>query len=514
MSNAAAPAEDGREDIAALAKGGRTNFFGFLIRLVARLPFLFIAGRYYGPELLGRFAFAVIVMELGAQLATMGLKRGLAQQLATTDKPHVCVVWDGLASAFVASAFLSVILMLFPQAMFPAGDIGGAEWLLPLVIFGIAGADVALAALAYRHDVASTVHVRAIVEPWVISLAAGAFLFTPFQHDGLILAYVLSVVAGLAMAFWRLLRSYGVPHGWRPDISAINAVARRNYPLAAADAIEWSTRRLDIAILGLFAAPYWVGIYYVAQQVASLPQKLKTSFDPILAPVITQKLAEGDKEAVARQVRQVGFWIIAAQTGIALALGMTGAAVMGLVGPQFPAGAAALAFLLAAEAVAATAVVSEAALVYVARHRNLLISVLMIVAQAAITVAIIVGMNILNWPADPARRQAFQAAGAALGLALALGLASVLKARLLGRLLGAPVQGWRWSLIWAGAAAIIVGMLFNLLPNRLEWLHLIVGAPAILFTFGYIVWRRGLTREDRALFRKGGPESPTLPNKK
>ena len=72
-------------------------------------------------------------------------------------------------------------------------------------------------------------------------------------------------------------------------------MARRNVPLAAADAIEWVSRRLDIAILGLFVAPQYVGIYYVAQQVASMPQKLKTSFDPILAPVITQKLAEGDK---------------------------------------------------------------------------------------------------------------------------------------------------------------------------------------------------------------------------
>ena len=34
---------DQQEDIAALAKGGRTNFFGFLLRLVARIPFLFIA---------------------------------------------------------------------------------------------------------------------------------------------------------------------------------------------------------------------------------------------------------------------------------------------------------------------------------------------------------------------------------------------------------------------------------------------------------------------------------------
>src|SRR6185436_12616536 len=185
---------------------------------------------------------------------------------------------------------------------------------------------------------------------------------------------------------------------WKPNPTQLLYVARLNIPLAAADAIEWGSRRLDIAILGLFVAPYWVGVYYVGQQVASLPQKLKTSFDPILAPVITQKLAEGDKAAVAKQVRQVGFWIIAAQAAIALALGIPGEAVMGLVGPQFVGGTAALAFLLAAEVVAATAAVSESALVYVARYRNLMISTLMIAAQALLTVGLILAMRALGWP--------------------------------------------------------------------------------------------------------------------
>jgi O-antigen/teichoic acid export membrane protein len=509
LSGVSAPAP--ADDIAALAKGGRTNLLGFLLRLAARLPFLFIAGRYYGPDLLGRFAYAVIVIELAAQLATMGLKRGLAQQLAGAHRPHACIVLDGLLAAFIASTAASVILMVFPQAMFPNGDIYGADWLLPLVIFGIAGADVALAALAYRHDVASTVHVRAIVEPWTISIAAGALVFLS-SRDGLIIAYVISVAAGLATALWRLYRSYGLPEGWRPEPAGLLAVARQNVPLAAADAIEWASRRLDIFILGLFVAPYFVGVYYVAQQVASLPQKLKTSFDPILAPVITQKLAEGDKPAVARQVRQVGFWIIAAQAAIALALGIPGEAVMGVVGPAFVGGTAALAFLLAAEVVAATAAVSEAALVYVARHRNLLISMLMLVVQAMLTVAIIVALDDLGWPGEEAQRQAFQAAGAALALALALALASILKARLLGRLLGAPVQGWRWSLVWAAAAAVVVGAGFTALPPSLEWVQLAIGMPLILLTFGYVVWKRGFTAEDRALFRRHrGDDQPTLP---
>jgi O-antigen/teichoic acid export membrane protein len=508
---ATSPNVEADKDIAALAKGGRTNFFGFLLRLAARLPFLFVAGRYYGPEALGRFAYAILIVEFAAQLATLGLKRGLAQQLSSTDKPHVCVVWDAMLVAFLASMVGTIILVIFPEAMFPNSQVRGVEWLLPLIVFAIAGSDVALAALAYRHNVRATVTARAIVEPWTISIAAALLYFTLSKRDGLIIAYVLSMVAALAASLWPLIKEYGLPRGWRPDPGSLWQLARRNTPLAAADAIEWSSRRVDIAILGLFFSPAIVGIYYVAQQVASLPQKLKTSFDPILGPVITQRLAEGDKAAVAKQVRQVGFWIIAAQAAVALALGIPGEAVLGLVGATFLLGVWILAFLLGAEVVAATAAVSEAALVYVARHRNLLISIATIALQVALTFGLILGVHELMLAEGyrgQLRDNIIAATAPALALLLALGFASVLKARLLSRLLGAAVSGWRWPLVWAGAAAVLVGMLATIMP---EWLELILGIPLILGTFGAVVWRRGFTHEDRALFRFRGDETPTLP---
>ena len=61
------------EDIQALAKGGRTNVFGFMLRLAARIPFLFIAGRLYGPEALGRFAYAILIVEFANQLRAGGM---------------------------------------------------------------------------------------------------------------------------------------------------------------------------------------------------------------------------------------------------------------------------------------------------------------------------------------------------------------------------------------------------------------------------------------------------------
>ncbi len=493
-ASASTPKEESQGDIQALAKGGRTNFLGFLLRLAARLPFLFIAGRLYGADALGRFASALVVIELTALICSMGEKRGLAQRLTEGDgQEPVNLVMDGLLLALIFSAIAGAIFWIFPAPMFPSGEYDPLDKLLVIAIPAYALTEILLAAQAYKFDIATTVRARAIVEPWTISIMAGVFYYTAYRDSGLELAYLTSIFAGLLAAAWPFLRTYGLPKNWRPHPIAMSKMTARAFPLAMADAVEWGTRRLDIFILGFFAAPAAVGIYYVAQQVASLPQKLKTSFEPILGPVITRNLKDKNYSAIAAQVRQVGFWIIAAQAGIALALGLPGEAVMGLVGPNFVGGTGALAFLLLAEVVAATAVVSESALVYVARKRNLGISLATIALQGALTIGAMILVEKLNY-AEP-----FKAAGAAIALMLALGTASLVKAWLLSRILGAPVNNWRWALIWATGPAVVVGYLATLLP---EWAELIFGIPAILAVYGLVIWHKGFGPEDRVLFRK------------
>jgi O-antigen/teichoic acid export membrane protein len=494
-----------QQDLAALAKGGRTNILGFLLRLLARLPFLFIAGRLYGPDLVGRFALAVLVVEFAALLATLGLKRGLAQALTTSDKPHVCVVWDALAVALVAALIAAGVLVAFPEAMFPNSAVAGMERLLPLAVIGLALTEVALAALAYRLNVRAAVTARAVVEPWTISIGAWAFSYVSLE-SGLILAYAASVAAAQIAALIPFLKSYGVPVGWRPEITPLWTLARRNVPLAGADAVEWATRNVDRFILGLLFAPAVVGVYYMAQQVASLPSKLKSSFDPVLGPVITQNLRDGDRAAVAAQVRQVGFWIMAAQGGLALMGSIPGEAVMGVVGPQFVAGTAALAFLLLAEVVASTGAVCESALVYVARMRNLMISLGVLAFQIAISFALIGAMRALDFErtflARLGEREAVEAATVAVALMLALAVQSIVKTALLERLLGAPVTGWRTPLIWAAAAGGAVGYLFTTLPPAYEWAELVIGVPAIAAVYCLVLWKLAFGPEDRALFKR------------
>lgn len=482
-----------QQDIQALAKGGRTNFFGFLLRLAARLPFLFIAGRLYGPEALGRFASALVMVELAAQLCTLGQKRGLALRLSHEEHHPANIVMDGMLLSTLLALGFGTLIWLLPATMYPTGHFTAIDRLLVLSILPLTLTDIALAALAYRYDVASSVRSRAVVEPWTLSIAAGVMYFVE-PASGLSLAYILSIFTAALAALWPLYKSYGLPRQWRPHPLRLWRLIVANLPLAAADAVEWGTRKLDIFILRFFAGEAAVGIYYVAQQVASLPQKLKTSFEPILGPVITRNLKDGNHKAIALQVSQVGFWIIAAQAGIAMALAIPGEGVMGLVGREFVGGTGALAFLLAAEVAASTAVVSEAALVYVARLRNLWLSLATIVLQAVLTIGGIMLVNHLGL------NENYRAAVAAAALMLALGAASLVKARLLARLMGEPINSWRPALVWAAAPAGLVGWAATrFLP---EWAELALGIPAILLVYGYVIWHRGFGPEDRVLFRR------------
>ena len=310
-----------------LAAGGSTSSascFGWR----RECPFLFIAGRIYGAAALGRFAYAVLVVEFGAQIAALGLRRGLAQLLADAKKPQACIVADALLVAAIGSAVGMAILFAFPKAMYPTTPVGGLDRMLAITVLAVSWTDIALAALAYHHDVGATVRARSIVEPWTITIAAFALSYVPImvrRGDGLIIAYVLSMVAALIAALIPLVRCYGIPHGWKPDLGdglADGVAATCRWPPRTRS----NGRRAGSTSPCSARSCRQASSAFIMRRSRSrrLPAKLKTSFEPVLGPAIVRKIAANDRASIAEQVRQVTYWIIAAQLGIALALGIPG----------------------------------------------------------------------------------------------------------------------------------------------------------------------------------------------
>ena len=319
-----------------------------------------------------------------------------------------------------------------------------------------------------------------------------------WKPDALIIAYAGSMLAAFAASIVPAIRTFGMPTGWSPHPARLFGMMKANWPLAGADAVDWAMRRIDIIILGQFAAPAVLGVYYVAQQFASLPQKLKVTFDPILAPVIAHGVKAKDYDNVAQQLRQVGFWIISAQLGIALVLGFTGEASLELVGDGFGAGTGILFLLLFAEVAYVTAAVSEGALVYMARHRNLMTSLIALTVQIALTLAFVQLFDVLFPFVDEDRP--VQGIGAALALALAAGLASILKVGLLKHLVPGRVSGWRW--IFLPAAAVTAAAGFAIMRFLPAFWQLAAGLPVLIAIYAGIVWTFGFRGSDRLLFTR------------
>lgn len=489
------PATTDEADSAALARGGRTNFFGFLLRLAARFPFLVLAARLYGAPELGRFAYATMAAEFAAALAVFGLKRGLAQELARRRPEGAAadpaddarVIADALTLGLGLAVVAVAILLLLPMLLFPDGMSHPAQRWLALVVPFVVVSEITLAALAFRHRIAAAVRARSVVEPWVLTVAGIALAFTPLRHSGLLIAYFLSMAAAAAASVIPARRQFRIPPGWRPSAARSLAMARRNLPLAGAETIEWATRRLDMFILGRFVSAEVIGIYYVAQQVATLAGKVRSSFDPILAPMLSTALSRGRMAELAAHIRQVGFWLLAFQMPIVLALALPAEGVLGLFGPAFAAGGMALTLLLVAELLAASAGLSEMALIYTAARLNLLVSGLGLSFQAVLSLLIVPRLG---------------ATGAALGLCAAVAAVAVAKQFLLGRALGTPVVIWRWSLLAAAVPAIALGAAARLLP---ELPQMLITIPGVLLLFALTIWHVGFGPQDRLLFARHRP---------
>jgi len=201
----------------------------------------------------------------------------------------------------------------------------------------------------------------------------------------------------------------------------------------------------------------------------------------------------------------VGFWITAAQVGIALALGLPGAGLMmiGGGGASYVAGTLALLFLLTAEVCAAPAVVSEAALIYLAPKRNFAISLATILLQGVLTMAGMLVDDVFGLD-DMARL-----ASAAGALMVTLLLASIAKSVLLKHHLGHKFSNLRWSLLGAALPAGVAGLMVDrFLPERAS---AAVGIPVILVMYCWVIWHFGFGPDDRVLFRRDmAPATPEL----
>lgn len=355
-------------DLADILKGAMASLAGFVGRTGARILFLFFAGNFYGADNLGRLAAVIAVTEILVTLGIFGFKRSLLEMLQGAkedEKEQYALIKTALTVSLMVGTilaitlgflwdFLGLIYRNFYYALFAA------------IIPFMALMEVMLTTTRFKRIVRYEVFARSLVEPWTIALTSVLFFFLGWVTFGLLLAYVLSMFAAFLFSLWAFSKEFD----WS---RLMKAKLRRDLagqvfvftgPTAIVDVIGVAFRRVDVLFLGFFTPDAVVGIYYGVQQIATVLQKARHVFDPILQPVVSQTLDQRGNEGAGQQLRQVCRWIFSLLALLLALFSFYSEPVLGLVGEGFAVGALALIIVLAAETLEGTLASAELPFVF------------------------------------------------------------------------------------------------------------------------------------------------------
>jgi hypothetical protein len=201
-----------------ILRGSNSAALGFVIRLAARLLFVFIAGRLFGVALFGAFSIAVAVVELAVTIGGAGMKRQLFKLLDEghhlRSPPHIVI--DGIVLVFVASVICAAPIMLavaLAPASLIAGNTASALFLLAPMILGQSLLDLLLAATRWTHKMRHQVWARSIIEPYAGVIASGIAWAAGYQTTGLIIGYWAGTIAAVIYSLTAVRRCLGPPAG-------------------------------------------------------------------------------------------------------------------------------------------------------------------------------------------------------------------------------------------------------------------------------------------------------------
>jgi O-antigen/teichoic acid export membrane protein len=353
-----------------ILRGAQATAAGFGGRLAARLLFLFVAGRLFGPGPFGAYVLAVAAVELAVSVGSLGMKKVLFQRLDAGEarRPsHILLdaaLLSALASLLIAAGMMAAARFL-PPSWLPGGAAGALFALAPMVA-GQSLLDLFLAATRWRHAIRFEVLARSIVEPYALLGGAAAAWAGGFQAQGLLVGYWCGTLAALAYAVHGARRTFGGfgLAAWRPDPRTLWTSLRDSTSNTATDLLNALYTRVDLWLVGLLLGVHDAGVYGMAKQISVPIRQVRQSFDGLLIPLVARTLAARGSQGSADALASATRLILVIQLPLLVALYAAGGTLLGFLGKGFGAGYWAVLALAAAETVQAAFSIGDLVFVY------------------------------------------------------------------------------------------------------------------------------------------------------
>jgi len=422
---------------------------GFGVRMLARVLLLTFVARMYGLSDFGRLGETVALLELLAAFATFGLSKVLLGKLGeegTLKSPG-----EHIAEAIILVVALSGVITTILWAAWPyvvTDSLAQSQFLI-LGIPLIALSEVATTATRHFRTVFWDTLVKALVKPWsFLLLGVAAFYWVrgismPSGHivtseQALLAAYVCSLLLTAIASFFAMAKAYSrEQHSLRarPSISGVFALARTSLPIALNDTGVFAFRRIDILLLAMVAGPKATGIYYLAQQIGTIVEKVRYLFEPMLAPIVAQSRS---LDTIGTHLSRLVLFIFSVQLAIICLFIIFGGSIMDWFGLGFAAGTLVVTIILAGELMDGSFGLCELPMVY----RNPIWPPRMVLAALMLEIFLVWFLA-----------GKYGALGAAIGFAMSMTALAIMRVWMVHRLYQFKVIGPRHLMAVAAAIA-------------------------------------------------------------
>lgn len=323
-----------------------------IVGIVARYGLVLVIARFLGAAGLGLYALALAFGSAAALVGRVGLDRAALRYTAYhRARGEAARAVGVVAFSSVATAGISLVagLILFLlsgviESAWSHAQLAGAVRLIAIAVPAIALGEVWRDALRGFQDVrlASILEKAALPGATFLVLLVLVAIY-PGQPltavwAALVAFWLGTVIAGSAL--WREVRSLRsaptfTPRPWMGFAVFLSLEGGLLFLL------QWA----DQLLVGLFMSAADVGVYAAAIRIAALTAVPLLAVNSILGPTVAALHGGGDLEGLRRTYARMTWATGAVGLVIGLVVLVLGAQLLGLFGPEFPAGYAALAIM-------------------------------------------------------------------------------------------------------------------------------------------------------------------------
>ncbi|MFQ5690043.1 MAG: oligosaccharide flippase family protein [Gemmatimonadota bacterium] len=479
-----------------LARGAGVNYLGFIARLGARAPFLFLAGLLYGEARFGVYTFGITLIETAAALALFGFKKSLfkfmSEAVAQGETVHRPIV-NGVTVALSAGAIATLVVAGAAHplaALFRKPEAAGSLLALTPAIPMIVLSDILLVTIRFTRQMRFEVWARSIAEPVTLTATVVIAYYAGARESGLLIGYVASLTVAAAASVLFFVRIFPIRTllRTRPRWGEIRQLLTFSGPTAGYDLLVLLTDKLDIFLVTYFSSAAVVGVYGMARQFSTVTKKIRQGFDRILPPVLSQSIAVGDMRRVQDQLAMVSRWILSVQVPIVLGFAFYAHDLLGVLGGEFAGGAVILILLLVGDAINGSLGVSELPIVYL---------------RPGVNVALGGAMLLISFVSNVWLIHALGPEGAALAVVVTYTAVNLGRIGVNRRLFHiSPLKPGLVKPLLAALPATGAVLLLRNLSAPFPLVGGILGIPVLVATYAGALYLLGFEPEDRSQLRK------------